>query len=129
MIVCLDQVVEARQLGGYGGSPSTCGPRQVCCRAPQASNYQASTYAAGTCGRRNPLGVTGRIKTLPYVDGDAEFGEYPWQVAILRKEGADNVYVCGGTLVGQSHVVTAAHCLKGSVDKQRRRDAMVAGFT
>ena len=84
----------------------------MCCRAPQPSSYQAG-FAPGTCGRRNPLGVTGRIKTLPYVDGDSEFGEYPWQVAILKKEGADNVYVCGGTLVGPSHILTAAHCLKG----------------
>ena len=40
-------------------------------------------------------------------------GEYPWQVAILKKDQYDNVYVCGGALVGPSHVLTAAHCIKG----------------
>ena len=28
-----------------------------------------------------------------YADGDTEFGEYPWQVAILKKEQYDNVSV------------------------------------
>ena len=38
--------------------------------------------------------------------------EYPWQVAILKKEQFDNVYVCGGSLVDGSHILTAAHCIK-----------------
>jgi len=77
----------------------------VCCRAPAANRFGA---APGQCGRRNPQGINGRIKTLPYADGEAEFGEYPWQVAILKKDQYDNVYVCGGALVGPSHVLTAA---------------------
>ena len=37
--------------------------------------------------------------------------EYPWQVAILKKEEFDNVYLCGGSLIDGSHIVTAAHCV------------------
>ncbi len=37
--------------------------------------------------------------------------EYPWQVAILKKDEFDNVYLCGGSLIDGSHVVTAAHCI------------------
>ena len=85
----------------------------MCCRSAQAAGYAAAKNPAGTCGRRYSLGITGRIKTPAHQDGDAEFGEYPWQAAILRKEGANNVYVCGGTLIGPSHILTAAHCLKG----------------
>lgn len=57
-----------------------CGPRQVCCRRPPAplnvagssSNYVSN----GQCGKRNTHGITGRIKTPAYVDGDSEFGKY-----------------------------------------------------
>lgn len=35
------------------------------------------------------------------------------QVAILKKDQYDNVYVCGGALVGPSHILTVAHCIKG----------------
>ena len=38
-------------------------------------------------------------------------GEYPWQAAILKKEQYDNVYVCGGSLIDNSHLLTAAHCI------------------
>ncbi len=38
-------------------------------------------------------------------------GEYPWQVAILKKEQYDHVYVCGGSLIDGSHLLTAAHCI------------------
>ncbi|CAA9994379.1 unnamed protein product [Nesidiocoris tenuis] len=39
-------------------------------------------------------------------------GEYPWQVAILKKDPQESVYVCGGTLIDHNHVLTAAHCIK-----------------
>lgn len=39
-------------------------------------------------------------------------GEYPWQVAILKKDPQESVYVCGGTLIDSLHVLTAAHCVK-----------------
>ena len=39
-------------------------------------------------------------------------GEYPWQVAILKKDPQESVYVCGGTLIDNLHIITAAHCVK-----------------
>ncbi|CAH2091252.1 unnamed protein product [Euphydryas editha] len=59
-----------------------------------------------------PEGINGRIKTPSYVDGDSEFGEYPWQAAILKKDPKESVYVCGGTLIDGLHIMTAAHCIK-----------------
>merc|ERR1719195_1057095 len=55
------------------------------------SQQQFSQY--GQCGKRNAHGVNGRINNPAqrYADGDTEFGEYPWQVAILKKEQYDNV--------------------------------------
>ncbi|GBP35093.1 Phenoloxidase-activating factor 2 [Eumeta japonica] len=97
---------------GYFGRPphqqQQCRSHQVCCRRPlqpQASNR-------GQCGIRHSQGINGRIKTPAYVDGDSEFGEYPWQAAILKKDPKESVYVCGGTLIDHLHIMTAAHCVK-----------------
>jgi secreted trypsin-like serine protease len=45
---------------------------------------------------------------------DAEAGEYPWQVQVIPRKGASE-YLCGGTLIADRRVLTAAHCaIKGS---------------
>ncbi|XP_072947858.1 uncharacterized protein [Epargyreus clarus] len=100
--------IEPRQ--GYFGRPQIqqCKQNQVCCRRPlrpQAGNR-------GQCGIRHSQGINGRIKTPQYVDGDSEFGEYPWQAAILKKDPKESIYVCGGTLIDGLHIMTAAHCIK-----------------
>ncbi|KAJ8924902.1 hypothetical protein NQ315_001059 [Exocentrus adspersus] len=99
-----------RQFGGTFGRPQTCGPRHVCCRRP----YRPQVPSPGNrqCGTRHAQGINGRIKNPVYVDGDSEFGEYPWQVAILKKDPKESVYVCGGTLIDPLHIITAAHCVK-----------------
>ncbi|XP_037959075.1 phenoloxidase-activating factor 2-like [Teleopsis dalmanni] len=65
------------------------------------------------CGFRNPDGVGYRI--IGDNDNEAQFGEFPWMVAILREEEAAaeilNLYECGGALVAPTVVVTAAHCV------------------
>ncbi|XP_047999541.1 proclotting enzyme-like isoform X4 [Leguminivora glycinivorella] len=55
----------------------------------------------------NPLVVNGR----PTLEG-----QWPWQIALYQTQTVDNKYICGGTLVSRSHVITAAHCVtrKGS---------------
>ncbi|KAJ8958159.1 hypothetical protein NQ318_006098 [Aromia moschata] len=102
--------IDKRQFsGGFGGRPQTCGPRHVCCKRP---NRPQVPTANRQCGTRHSQGINGRIKNPVYVDGDSEFGEYPWQVAILKKDPKESVYVCGGTLIDPLHVITAAHCVK-----------------
>ncbi|CAG7823718.1 unnamed protein product [Allacma fusca] len=80
-----------------------------------SSNNINAAFAAGSgqCGVRNARGITGRVTNPGHVDGDTDYGEYPWQVAILKKDGYDNVYVCGGSLIDSRHILTAAHCIKG----------------
>ncbi|XP_053672456.1 uncharacterized protein LOC128722800 [Anopheles nili] len=87
-----------------------CSGRQVCCRRPVYRNPPNQNL--GKCGVRNAQGINGRIKNPVYVDGDSEFGEYPWQVAILKKDPKESVYVCGGTLIDNLYIITAAHCVK-----------------
>ena len=63
------------------------------------------------CGIRNILSITGRVKNDEAYSGDSDYGEYPWQVAILKNENAGQVYVSGGVLIDETHVLTSAHNL------------------
>ncbi|XP_072382518.1 uncharacterized protein [Diabrotica undecimpunctata] len=107
-----DKKLSKRQF--YGGNnlvgrPQTCGPRHVCCKRPLRPQVP---HPNRQCGTRHSQGINGRIKNPVYIDGDSEFGEYPWQVAILKKDSKESVYVCGGTLIDPLHILTAAHCVK-----------------
>ncbi|XP_030079630.1 uncharacterized protein LOC111604655 isoform X1 [Drosophila hydei] len=96
----------------YGNRPveKSCRINEVCCRRPLRP--QAPPQQLGRCGVRNAAGITGRIKNPVYIDGDSEFGEYPWHVAILKKDPKESIYACGGTLIDAQHIISAAHCIK-----------------
>merc|ERR1711994_207541 len=61
---------------------------------------------AEECGLENPNGVEDRI-----VGGhEAAHHEWPWQVALF----VDDAWFCGGSLISDEWVMTAAHCADGA---------------
>ncbi|KAG7172455.1 Phenoloxidase-activating factor 2-like 8 [Homarus americanus] len=100
---------QGRQLTGFTPGLNGCGHNHVCCRRPVFKPHRKQY----TCGRRNAAGLLGRVKTAQFAEGDSEFGEYPWQAAILRRDEGKIMYQCGATLIDDKHVLTVAHCLEG----------------
>eukprot|EP00794_Sanderia_malayensis_P005553 gene5553-6238_t len=64
-------------------------------------------FCRDDCGLRGP--VQGRV-----IGGvEAEAHSWPWSVALLRFGG----YFCGGTLIDEQWVLSAAHCIYGREDQ------------
>jgi len=79
--------------------PSTDGP---------TTENPSTGGPAGSCG----CGQANKV--LRIVGGEeTEVNEYPWQVAIMY----DEQQICGGSLVSDKYVVTAAHCTQYAVGK------------
>ncbi|GIX97412.1 phenoloxidase-activating factor 2 [Caerostris darwini] len=87
--------------------PPSCGPYHVCCNTPETSTVKPYEHR---CGVRNPSGINSRILS-PSNKGEADFGEWPWQAAVLKAEGKVNIFQCGGVLIDKYHVLTVAHCV------------------
>jgi len=64
------------------------------------------------CGHWNSAGVGFRITGNS--NNEAQFGEFPWMMAILKLElNQSKTYLCGGSLIHPKVVLTAVHCVHG----------------
>ncbi|GAB6027718.1 AAEL001675-PA [Chamberlinius hualienensis] len=81
---------------------------------PPATVHLAPTLPKQpSCGVRNLNGIIGRVKNHNFIEGDTQFGEFPWHVAILKNDETGRVYICAAALISDRYILTAAHNIKG----------------
>ncbi|TMW54689.1 hypothetical protein DOY81_000220, partial [Sarcophaga bullata] len=77
---------------------------------------EEETYNAGASGRKIQCGMRPHVKSGRIVGGKgATFGAYPWQVLVRESTwlGLFTKNKCGGVLITNRYVITAAHCQPG----------------
>ncbi|XP_068246760.1 uncharacterized protein [Palaemon carinicauda] len=103
---------------------------RLCSRTYSLKNRQAGTFLkikaentlssyngnlqckilATTCGKRNVERIVGGTEALPH--------EYPWQVGFLFQ---NYLPFCGGSIISNHHILTAAHCFYNKDDYSKIR--------
>uniref|UniRef100_A0ABK0LTT2 Transmembrane serine protease 11A n=2 Tax=Rattus norvegicus TaxID=10116 RepID=A0ABK0LTT2_RAT len=80
-------------------------------RNARALPADVSVVQVNDCGKRAIPLIANRI-----VSGNpAAKGAWPWQVSLQR----NNIHQCGGTLIGNMWVVTAAHCFRTNANPRQ----------
>lgn len=83
------------------------------------SHWNSDAYVNDVCGVSNfkePVGA-GLVKGGHVVGR----GQFPWLVAYFYNSKYTNEFICGGSLISQKLVVTAAHCIQNKDDAEIRR--------
>jgi len=93
-------------------SLSHCGFLSMCCfNEPGSSSGDAVTTPSTSDLNSGTCGLAAVNDNHRIVGGtSAKAGEYPWQVVLMY----NGQLMCGGTLIDDRHVVTAAHCFEGT---------------
>ncbi|XP_064099771.1 transmembrane protease serine 9-like [Macrobrachium nipponense] len=79
--------------------------------ATPSTTTRASTPSSSSSTTKRPCQPCGTVNRVSRIVGgvETEVNEYPWQVAIVYA-GTSSVF-CGGSLLNDRIVVTAAHCI------------------
>lgn len=97
--------------------PDETAPRRT--YATATPKVKTSSAMADKLPDKSICGIQGEETRI--IGGETtEIGEFPW-MALLRYtnlNGSDAGFQCGGTLINDRYVLTAAHCLRGTVEKE-----------
>ncbi|XP_074791653.1 transmembrane protease serine 12 isoform X3 [Natator depressus] len=96
--------------------PSLCAAALVVLlRAGRSAGLLAPRSSTSKCGER----VLVDMISGPRIVGghDAQLGAWPWQVSLqVYQYGVGFKHLCGGSLIDEYSVLTAAHCARGHMD-------------
>nr|XP_029713338.1 phenoloxidase-activating factor 2-like [Aedes albopictus]XP_029713339.1 phenoloxidase-activating factor 2-like [Aedes albopictus] len=102
------------ELTGYQCCPNEA-VNQVLLNSEQISSRDIPTVSVDDldikeCGYRNKDGI--KFNTINRNDGEAQYGEFPWVVAILLADSGKVKLRCAGTLIDPEIVLTTAECIR-----------------
>ncbi|KAL2761627.1 serine protease 55 isoform 2 precursor, partial [Daubentonia madagascariensis] len=118
---CCCSCPQPRERSSVRGLPSQWPERLSQTGLGRTTALHACPCPARGCGERPAF--EGRTRYSRIIGGlEAEVGEFPWQVSIQAR----NEHFCGGAILDQWWILTAAHCLN-SVDISPAELSVVVG--